>query len=201
MATMTPTTADAISTLYSNIRFAAEDQPIRSVVITSATAGEGKTFVALHLATAMAQSGKKTLLVDANFHAPALAAQLGVGDAKGLAEVADGLSLSDAVSPTSVDGLFYLGNGKGTPVPADLFGTMACADALKKATFAYDYVVIDTPALDPYIDAAVLASQADATVLVVCHHGVPRDAVKAASDQLTKAHARVIGVVMNRCED
>lgn len=196
------TVKDAISTLYANIRFAGQDDSIRSIVITSATAGEGKSLIALQLATAMAQSGRKTLLVDANCHAPVLAGQLGVTAAKGIEEIlADGVELSGVVSSTKITNLAFLDAGAGLAAPADLFGTDAFAEMVKLVSAAYDYVIFDTPALDPYIDAAVLASVADATVLVVRQHAVARDAVAAACDQLGKAHAHVIGVVLNDCED
>lgn len=197
-----PTVTDAISTLYANIRFAEQESPIRSIVITSATAREGKSFIALQLAKAMAQSGKKTLLVDANCHAPVLAGQLGVTAARGIAEiVASGADLSEAVSGTKTTDLAFLNGGSGLAAPADLFGTDAFADMVKGVSAAYDYVIFDTPALDSYIDAAVLASVVDATLLVVRQHAVSRDAVAAACDQLGKAHAHVIGVALNDCED
>ncbi len=197
-----PTVTDAISTLYANIRFAERENPIRSIAITSATAGEGKSFIALQLAKAMAQSGKKTLLVDANCHAPVLAGQLGVTAARGIAEiVASEADLSEAVSGTKTTDLAFLNGGSGLAAPADLFGTDAFAEMVKGVSAAYDYMIFDTPALDPYIDAAVLASVVDATVLVVRQHAVSRDAVAAACDQLGKAHAHVIGVALNDCED
>lgn len=199
--TLKPTVADAISALYANIRFAEQGNPIHSIVITSATAGEGKSFIALRLAKAMAQSGKKTLLVDANCHAPVLAGRLGLKAMTGIAGiVAGGADLPKTVSGTDIQNLSFLAGGSDVAAPADLFGTDAFADFVKRASAAYDYVIFDTPALDPYIDAAVLASEVDAAALVVRQHAVSRDEVAAACNQLSKARAHVIGAVLNDCE-
>jgi capsular exopolysaccharide synthesis family protein len=201
---LAPTVTDAISALYANIRFAQKDNPTRSIVITSATAGEGKSFVALRLAEAMAKSGRKTLLVDANCHAPVLAGQLGMAESRGLYDaVATCVGLADAATATAtgVENLSFADVGEGVAAPADFFGSDAFAALLEQMISTYDYVVFDTPALEPFIDAAVLASGADATVLVVRQHAVSRDGVAAACDQLGKAHAHVVGVALNACED
>jgi capsular exopolysaccharide synthesis family protein len=199
---LAPTVTDAISALYANIRFAQKDNPTRSIVITSATAGEGKSFVAFRLAMAMAKSGKKTLLVDANCHAPVLAGQLGMAESRGLYDAAATcVGFADAETATGVENLSFVGVGKGVAAPADFFGSDAFATLLEQMTSTYDYVVFDTPALEPFIDAAVLASMVDATVLVVRQHAVSRDAVASACDQLGKANAHIVGVALNACED
>lgn len=197
----TPTMDDAISTLYANIRFASAKRPAHTLAVASASAGDGKTTIALRLAQAMARAGRRVLLVDANFHDPALAAQLGLGASEGLGSLICGQKdLTSVVVPTSQQNLFFLGAERGLLAPADLLGTDAAKAAVDALATAYDYVVFDTPALETYVDAAVLASLVDATVLVARVHATPRDALAAAADQLAKAGANVIGTVLNAAD-
>ena len=93
-----------------------------------------------------------------------------------------------------------LGCEQGLATSADLLSSAAAVEACAQMADAYDYVIFDTPALDAHVDAAILASMADATVLVARAHRTQRDALITAVEQLKKADARVIGTVLNDVE-
>ena len=192
---------NAAKTLLANIRFAGVDNPLRTLVVTSAVENEGKSTVAMHLAQAIATSGKTVLLVEADMRRRSLAAMLGVRGKAGLYAVLIGqLALEEAVVPSTPEGLFFLDCEPGIPSPSDVLASKRFRAFLSDVAEKYDYVVFDTPPVGAFVDAAVLSSLVDGTLLVIREDGAPRDAVVKTYEQLKKADANVVGAVMNFCD-
>lgn len=192
---------NAAKTLLANIRFAGVDGPLRTIVVTSAVENEGKSTIAMHLAQAIATSGKTALLVEADMRRRSLAEMLGVRSRAGIYGVLVGqVSLEDAVIPSTPEGMFFLDCEPGIPSPSDVLASKRFRAFLSSVAEKYDYVVFDTPPVGAFVDAAVLSSLVDGTLLVVREDGTPRDAVVKTYDQLKKADANVLGVVMNFCD-
>lgn len=192
---------NAAKTLLANIRFASVDKPLKSIVLTSWVPQEGKSTVALNLAQAMASSGKRTLLVECDMRRRSLAEMLGARARYGIYAVLSGQAeLSDAIVSTSQHNLFFLDSEPHIPNPADILSSLRfrLLTALMKESF--DYVVIDTPPVGTFVDAAIISALVDGTVLVVRERFTKRADLESACDQLKKADANVVGVVMNRCE-
>ncbi|MBS5450508.1 MAG: CpsD/CapB family tyrosine-protein kinase [Coriobacteriia bacterium] len=192
---------NAAKTLLANIRFAGVDNPIKTLVITSAVENEGKSTIAMHLAQAIATSGKTVLLVEADMRRRSLAGMLGVRGRAGLYSVLIGqATLDEAIVPSTPEGMFFLDCEPGIPSPSDVLASKRFRSFLADASERYDYVLFDTPPVGAFVDAAVLAALVDGTLLVVREGFAPRDAVAKTYDQLKKADATVLGVVMNFCD-
>ncbi len=195
------TIQNAATTLLANIRFADMDNPIKTVVITSSIPGEGKSTISANLAQTMAAGGKKTLLIDADSRNRSVALTFGVKPAHGLFSVlSKQVSLAEAVCAVEPQGLYILDIEPSIPNPADVFASKRFASFLEEARETFDYVVVDTPPVTAYIDAAVIASHADACVLVVGQDHTRREFVTYACEQLRKADANIIGICMNYCD-
>lgn len=191
---------DAAKSLLANIRFMSIDNPIRSIVITSAIPNEGKSFVAINLAQAIASSGKTCLIVEADLRKRTLAAAMGIHPEHGIYTVLSGSDLKDVAVATPQRNLYFLDAEPQIPNPPDLLSSRRYVRFLQTAVSSFDYVVIDTPPVGTFVDAAVIANHADATFIVVRENFTKKELVKSAYDQLEKAGANVAGVVMNACD-
>jgi capsular exopolysaccharide synthesis family protein len=192
---------NAAKTLLANIRFMDVDDPIKTIVITSSIPNEGKSFVAEILSEAIATSGKSVLLMEGDLRRRTLAHRVGVHARHGLYSVLAGsTSPSDAIVITHVPYMYFLDAEPNIPNPSDLFNSHRFATFMSGLANSYDYVVIDTPPVGAFIDAAVLSHMADATLLIVRENFTKRDQIKDAYEQLQKAGGNVTGVVMNYCK-
>lgn len=192
---------NSAKTLLANLRFSGIDNPIKSIVVTSSVPNEGKSTVACALAQAAASSGKRILIMECDMRRRSLAHQLGVQPRAGLyAVLSEQVPLEQAITATRYPNLYFLDAEPSIPNPPDVIASNRFTRLLDTLENAYNYVIIDTPPVGTFVDAAVLASHADATVFVVREGFVKRNEVIAAFEQLKKAGANVIGAVQNYCE-
>lgn len=192
---------NAAKTLLANIRFMSVDKPVRSIVMTSSISNEGKTFVTVNLAQAIATSGKTVLLVESDMRRRSCANNMGVHPKVGLYSVLSGQSsLTAAVVGTPQKNFFFLDAEPHIPNPPDILSSERFAELLQKALDSFDYVVFDTPPVGTFIDAAVLSHMCDATFLVVREDFTKKPDIVASAEQLVKAGGNLAGVVMNACE-
>lgn len=186
---------NAAKTLYANIRFLSVDRPIRSIVITSSVPNEGKSTTAVNLAQAIATSGKRVLLVETDMRRRSLANMLNVRSSAGLyAVVTNTEPISSAVASTATTNLWFLDVEPSIPNPADLLASRRFAQFGAQLEDLYDYVIYDTPPVGTFVDAAIISTLVDATLLVVRPGLVKRTELQNAYEQLQKADANVIGV-------
>ena len=192
---------NAAKTLLANIRFASVDRPVKSIVLTSSVPNEGKSTVAYNLAQAIASSGKRTLIVECDMRRRSLADMVGARARHGIYAVLSGqVELDEALVATSHRNLFFLDSEPHIPNPADILSSQRFRKLVAQMESDFEYVVIDTPPVGTFVDAAIIATLADATALVVRERFVKRAELQNAYDQLKKADANVIGVIMNMCE-
>lgn len=192
---------NAAKTLLANIRFASVDRPVKSIVLTSSVPNEGKSTVAYNLAQAIASSGKRTLIVECDMRRRSLADMVVARARHGIYAVLSGqVELDEALVATSHRNLFFLDSEPHIPNPADILSSQRFRKLVAQMESDFDYVVIDTPPVGTFVDAAIIAALADATALVVRERFVKRAELQNAYDQLKKADANVIGVIMNMCE-
>jgi capsular exopolysaccharide synthesis family protein len=178
-----------------------EETP-RTVVVTSARAGEGKSTSAANLAVTLAMQGTRTLLVDADLRAGRLNALFGVRPEPGFAETLLGrIPLSEAVMEVALDEsdvpLYLLPSGAPPRNPAELLGSLRMQALVQEMRGLYDVVIFDAPSLSGLTDAAVLGKAVDATLLVVRPGMTDRDALEQALAQLRLSRAPVAGVLLN----
>lgn len=192
---------NAVKTMLANIRFASVDNPMQSIVLTSAVPNEGKTTTTIELAKAIASAGNSVLLVEADMRRRSAASVLGVHAAHGAyAVMSHALSLREAVISTGTPNFYFLDTEPNIPNPADLLSSRAYAKLVDDACNAYDYVLFDTPPVGAFVDAAILSRLVDGVILVVKIGGAKRDEILTAYDQLQKAEANVIGACATFCE-
>lgn len=197
----TQSVLNASKTLLANIRFMSVDHPVRTIVITSSVPNEGKTFVTSNLASAIATSGKRVLLVECDMRRHSLAAVLDVHARHGIYSVLAGqVPLRQAVVGTRTKNLHFLDAEPHIPNPSDLLGSKHFAALLQQMEQTYDYVIFDTPPVDAFVDAAVLGTMVDAVFMVVRERFAKRGDVVSAATQLRQAGCNFAGAIMNGCE-
>jgi polysaccharide biosynthesis transport protein len=192
--------AEAYRTLRSNIEFAAVDSPLKTLLVTSSIPGEGKTTTAANLAVVIAQAGRRTILLDADFRKPGVHKIFSLANGQGLSSLlrTDESRIDDVAQATEQDNLRVITTGSLPPNPAELLGSQRMRTVLERLSSDAEVVVIDSPPLQAVTDAAILASFVDGTVFVVDAGRTHRGAVRNGREALAKAGARVFGVVLNR---
>ncbi len=190
---------EAFGSLYTNLRLLSPGISMRSLVITSAVKGDGKSTIAFYLAKTAASVGLRVLLVDANLRLPQLHLQLGLPNVRGLSDVvATDLSLNDAIqrSPEE-DNLFVLTAGHNPHDPIKLLSSKKMLYLMEQFQTFFDLVIYDTPPLVGLADAHILAAQTDGTLLVVKIDRTDRSLVAKALEGLKISGASVLGTVVN----
>jgi receptor protein-tyrosine kinase len=189
---------EAFRMLRTNLQYLDLDNPPKSLVITSAIAGEGKTSTSTNLAVALAQAGRRVLLIDGDLRRPRVAALLGLESSVGLTTVLVGRTkLEESIQRHQPSGVYFLAGGPTPPNPTEVLQSQATHDLLAKLRAAYDAVIIDAPPLLPVADAAILGTAADGAILVTRHGKTHREELEAASQRLEKVGARLFGTVVN----
>lgn len=189
---------EAFRLLRTNLQFIDLDHQPRCLVISSAVPGEGKTMTSTNLAVALAQTGRRTLIVDADLRRPRVATTLGLDPAVGLTTALVGkTSIQDAIQVHEASGLHVLASGAKPPNPTEILQSRVTQELVQRLRSSYDIVIIDAPPLLPVADASVLATFADGVLLVVRHASTGRDQVTEAVTRLQQVGGRLYGVVVN----
>lgn len=190
--------AECCRTIRTNLTFMSADEPIRTLVITSANPREGKTTVTANIAISLAQSGKRVLLVDTDLRRPRVHRAFGVSSSRGVTSVIVGEArLRDVIQSTDIPNLDVLACGPIPPNPSELLHSQRFGELVREALEQYDRIIFDSPPLGAVTDAAVLAPQLDAALVVVKAHTTTRDALGSALRQLRDVAANVVGGVLN----
>jgi capsular exopolysaccharide synthesis family protein len=190
--------SESFRTLRTNLQFVDIDHPPRTVVITSAVAGEGKSTTACNLAITLAQAGIRVALVESDLRRPKIADYLGVEGSVGLTSVLIGrATLDDALQTWGRSGLAVLASGPIPPNPSELLGSGHMVALLRQLQQRFDVVIIDAPPLLPVTDAAVLSRICDGAVLVVRYGKTKREQLQRTVNALATVDARILGTVMN----
>jgi capsular exopolysaccharide synthesis family protein len=191
------TRAEAMRQLRTNLQFVNVDRPLRSLVVSSALPGEGKSTTVCNLGIAFAEAGKRVIIIDADLRRPRVAEYLGLEGAVGLTNVLAGqTALRDAVQPWGKSGLWVLPSGYVPPNPSELLGSGNMADLLTALSTGFDVILIDTPPLLPVTDAAVMSTLADGCLLVSRHAKTTVSQAATASAALAKVSAKLHGAVL-----
>jgi succinoglycan biosynthesis transport protein ExoP len=190
---------EAVRTLRNTILLSDFEGRLHSIVLTSATPGEGKTTLAAHLAMAHADHGKKTLLVDGDLRRPSLHAKFALNPTEGLADVLTGeLPWQGAVIPIEgKSNLSLLPAGLGSHRAADLIGPRLSI-LLDEFDKEYDMVILDSPPLLGFAECLQMASAADGVLIVSRAAETKRRSVAEVIASLHRVRANIIGVVLNQ---
>jgi polysaccharide biosynthesis transport protein len=190
--------AEAFRTLRTNLEFAGVNSNIKTILISSTDADEGKTTVAVNLAAMMAMGGKRVLLVDADMRKPKVHRFLGLNNRNGLSDI-----LRDGAGPqsawqeiSSVDKLNVITSGHLPANPTELLGSEKMDDFLESLKNTFDIIIIDSP---PFVvaDAQVMSAKVDGVLLIVKPGFTRAGLASSLLEQLRESEVKVLGVVFN----
>ncbi len=191
--------AEAYRTLRTNLEFSALDKPLRTMVVTSAGADEGKSTTLANLAVTMAQAGKRVILVDCDLRRPSLHSVFEVRNNCGVTDLLrdDSLLAHPPLQDTPIANLKVITSGQLPPNPSELLGSRRMGDVIQGLLNYADILLFDAPPIIAVTDAAILSSKVDGVLLVLSAGKTSRDHAKKAQALLEKAHARLVGAVLN----
>lgn len=190
--------AEAFRKLRTSVQFAKPDAAPRSIVVTGPRLRVGATTVAANLALAMAEAGRRVVLVDANLRDPAVAGLLRLKAHPGLAEVLAGdVEVAEALQAGDIAGLRVLTAGQGAGAPGSVVAGARMITVLEQLESQAEAVIIDAPPVLPYADAAELAAIADAAVIVARYRKTGVEDFQQARSTLSQVGTTVLGVVIN----
>lgn len=185
-------------TIRTNIQFSTVDEAIRSIVVTSAAPGEGKTTTVSNLAVVFAQQGKKVLLIDADLRKPTTHYTFQLLNTKGLTNVlTKQIHFHEAVQETVMENLNILTSGPIPPNPSELLASNAMKQLLEEAYKLYDLVLFDSPPILAVTDAQVLANLSDGSIMVTSSGFTDKDAAVKAKELLENAKSKLLGAILN----
>lgn len=201
--------SEAYRTLRTGILFANIDKNHRSLMVTSATPGEGKSSTVANLAVVMAQAGHSVLLIDADLRRPTIHQIFNVSKNNGLTNVLLDLGRTDkpedialllqkAQKQTAQKGLSVLTCGNIPPNPSELIGSERMRSFIAFALTQFDYVIFDTPPCLAVTDAVVLSTLVDGTLMVTQAGRTRRNQIQQTIERLQDVQANLLGVVLNR---
>lgn len=190
--------AEAYRTLRTNLIFSRAARAMRVLAVTSPSPSEGKTTTAANLAVAYAQQGLRVAVVDCNLRKARLHQVFGTPREPGLTGLVLGhVPLDQALRESAVDRLHVMPAGVLAPNPSELLGGERMREILDLLSARFDLVILDTPPLLAAADASILATLADAVLVVVRAGQTDRGAAQRAIQQLSKVGANVVGAVLN----
>jgi len=193
--------AECCRSIRTNLMFMAADHDFKSMVVSSAKPREGKTTTVIYMATVMAQSGQRVLIVDSDMRRPRLHQSLGVSRSIGLSNLIVGdAEVDDAVKTTDIPNLYVLPCGPTPPNPAELLMTDSFKRVLKSLEDRFDLVLLDSPPLLAVTDAVVLSRLVDATVLVLRAGGTLKNDAAHAAKSLRDVKTRITGAILNQLD-
>ncbi|MBE6600888.1 MAG: polysaccharide biosynthesis tyrosine autokinase [Ruminococcaceae bacterium] len=189
---------EAFNTLRTNILFSGKD--VKSIVVTSCIAHEGKTTVSFELARSLTEIGKKVLLVDADLRKSVMVSRYtkdrGI---VGLSQLLSGQTENEqAINHTQIPNLDIIFAGPYPPNPTALAGSLAFKELIDGMRDVYDYIIIDAPPLGLVIDAAVMANYCDGAVFVINAGSTKYRVAQNVKEQLLKSGCKILGVILNQ---
>ena len=188
---------EAFRTLRTNLDFASVDKPIRTLVVTSSGPSEGKSTIAVNLAAVIAQGGRRVILLDADLRRPAIHRYLGIANRKGLTNLfRDPNELSEVINEFGNPPMSVITSGDLPPNPSELLASERMEKILSELKEMSDIVIIDTP---PSIisDSIALSPKVDGVLILIEPGGTRIGPAQVLMEQLQRAGARVVGVVLN----
>ncbi|ELC8443075.1 CpsD/CapB family tyrosine-protein kinase [Clostridium perfringens] len=189
--------AESYRVLRTSLEYLSVDKDLKTIVVTSSEAGEGKSTVSGNLASILAQNNKKVIIIDCDLRKPTIHKRLEISNSVGLTEFIVGIKgLNDVIQKIN-DNFFAITSGNIPPNPSEILSSKGMEKLLNDLSISFDYIILDTPPLNLVTDAQVLAGKCDGTILVVKVEATSKDEVTKAYKELKKVNANILGSVLN----
>lgn len=184
--------------LLHNIKTASKTGEVKTVLVTSAVVGEGKSTVTSFLAITAARKQMRTLVIDCDLRRPSLHRLLDLPLERGVAEaLAEGIAIRHTIKKTTLDKLDIITAGRITSSPAELFEARTIGEYLSELKFYYDLILVDCAPILPVSDPMMLAQEVDGVLIVIKAGDTQRELVGRATEIIQTGSSRILGVVMN----
>ncbi|SHK56867.1 CpsD/CapB family tyrosine-protein kinase [Tepidibacter formicigenes] len=191
--------SEAYRNIRTNIQFANIDKNLKTIMLTSATQGEGKTTTISNIAVTLADLGKKVIVIDCDLRKPKVHKIFKISNTNGITDILlENTSYKEYVNKDIIENLHVLTAGQTPPNPAEMLSSNKMKDLIETIKKDYDYVLIDTPPVAVVTDAAIISTFTDGVVLVCASGQVEIDLVKRSKENLKKVNANILGVILNK---
>ena len=194
---------EAYKTLRTNLSFCGDN--VKTILLTSCTPNEGKSVVSLRLAQALAEDGKKVILIDADLRKSVFVGRYGVSGEKhikGLSHYLTGQAeLDDVICETDIENMYAIFAGSvNPPNPTELLGNHYFGKMIAVLRQKYDYIILDTPPLGSVIDTAIITKICDGAILVIESNVISYRFAQDVKKQLDMADCKILGAILNKVD-
>lgn len=190
--------SEQFRTIRTNITFSMPDREIKTILVTSATPGEGKSTNAANIGVVFAQEGKRVVIVDADLRKPTMHYTFLLQNARGLSNLLTRhFTISEVVNNTDIANLYVLTSGPIPPNPAELLASTLMGSVIEELKKEFDIIIFDAPPLLSVTDAQILSNKCDGTLLIVNSGVAENESVLKAKASLEASKANILGVVLN----
>lgn len=193
--------SEDIRTIRTNLQFTSSDEESKALLITSSVPGEGKSFISSNLATAFAQTGESTLLIDCDLRLGRVHKIFGVSNEKGFSNLLVGQNVVDCaeyIKKTSIPDLYVISRGTVPPNPSELLNSSNTKKVIKFLKENFDHIIFDGPPINGLPDSLVMAQLVDRVALVTTVGYTKIDELNEAKKALEKIDANIAGVIVNK---
>ncbi|MGG5460561.1 CpsD/CapB family tyrosine-protein kinase [Clostridium sp. B9] len=184
--------------LRTNLQYTSIDNPIKTILITSSEAGDGKSTTSSNLALSFADADKKTLLIDCDLRKPKIHKIFGISNLTGLSDflIDEKKEVKNFIYEHQ-SGLNIMTSGSIPPNPAEILSSKRLETLLEDFKKIYDYIILDTPPVNFVADSKILSTKVDGTLIVIRHGKSKKDGVLEAIRNLKEVNANILGTVLN----
>ena len=191
--------SEAYRGIRTNLEFANIDRNFRTIMVTSSTAGEGKTTTLCNVAAAMADNGSRVLILDCDLRKPRIHKFFELSNASGLTDILlSGDDYRKYLKGIDYPNIDVITAGSTPKNPSELLSSDAMKKFIETLKKDYDYVMLDTPPVIPVTDAVIMSTYIDGVILVCSSGNLNVEMGKKTAESLKKVGANVLGVVLNR---
>ncbi|MGD9898978.1 MAG: GumC family protein [Calditrichaceae bacterium] len=193
--------SEAYRTLRTNLQFSKIDEKLKTILVTSSGPKEGKSTTAANLAIAMAQSGNRVVLVDADLRRPVVHSIFGQEKDSGVTNyLMDAIPYEELAKTTPINNLFIITSGILPPNPSELISSHKMEGLLERLKEDFDIILFDSPPVIAVTDAAILSTKVDGVIIIVSSGQTNRDALLRSQSLLDNVGARILGFLLNNVD-
>lgn len=191
--------SEAYRGIRTNLQFANVDKNFKTIMVTSATAGEGKTTTLCNVAATLADAGNKILIIDCDLRKPRIHKFFNLSNAIGVTDILlNGYDYKKFVNKIEYNNISVLTSGHIPKNPSELLSSESMKKFIELLKMEYDYIMIDTPPVVPVTDGVIMSTYIDRVIMVCSSGELNIDMGKRAKESLEKVGANILGVVLNK---